>query len=222
LPRLPLNRDAPRALLLAALVVVGWSGWSPLQRPDWLLENLLVALALPIIACAHRILPLTKLSYLTLFLFLCLHEVGAHYTYSLVPYREWMHQALSTAIGEEGAPRNQYDRMIHFAYGMLAMPAAIELVARRAAAHGAWRWIFPMTIVMAGSTLYELLEWAAALVVGGELGQVYLGSQGDPWDAQKDMFLATLGSIGALGLLAAARWPRKSGCARESVSAHQH
>jgi putative membrane protein len=186
-------------LLLAATVpVLAWSGWSPVDRGDWLLENVLVAIALPLFVFGYRRLRFSTLSYAALFVFFCLHEVGAHYTYSMVPLPRWL-------VPDGG--RNHYDRMTHFAYGFFVMPAVFDLFARRAALRGIWRWIVPVTFVMAHSMVYELVEWAAASVFGGDLGQTYLGTQGDEWDAQKDMFLATVGSIAATCLLAAARWP---------------
>jgi putative membrane protein len=95
------------------------------------------------------------------------------------------------------------------------MPATLELFARRAPSQAPWRWIFPVTFVMAHSTIYELLEWAAAVTFGGNLGQIYLGTQGDAWDAQKDMLMASVGSLAAIILLSVLRWgplsPRPAG-----------
>ncbi|NID14618.1 DUF2238 domain-containing protein [Luteibacter yeojuensis] len=191
----------PAFLLVATLAVIVWSGWSPTDRGDWLLENALVAVAIPLFVFGYRRLRFSSLSYVALFAFLCLHEVGAHYTYSLVPYPQWLSSMLD---GPAGGSRNHYDRMLHFAYGFLVMPAVLELFARRAAPRGLWRWIFPVSFVMSHSMLYELVEWGAALLFGGDLGQAYLGTQGDVWDAQKDMLMATLGSIAATCLLATA------------------
>lgn len=207
------SREHPVILLLAAIGVVLISGISPTDRGDWLLENLLVAIALPLFVYGRKSVGFSYASLISLFVFLCLHEIGAHYTYSEVPYREWLHTLSGTstkAIHLEG--RNHFDRVVHFAYGLLVMPAVLELFARRAPPRGLWRWLMPLTFVMAHSMTYELVEWAAAAVFGGELGQAYLGTQGDPWDAQKDMALATLGSIAALVLLTALRWtPRNPG-----------
>lgn len=193
-------------LLVAAVLVILWSGWSPVDRGDWLLENGLVALAVTILVYGYRQLRFSSMSYVALFVFLCLHEVGAHYTYSQVPFAHWIERVMPPGWVRIIDPaRNDYDRAVHFAYGFLVLPAAVELFARRAPPQGLWRWILPVTFVMAHSTIYELVEWAAAAVFGGDLGQMYLGTQGDEWDAQKDMFMATVGSVVAMILLAALR-----------------
>ncbi len=196
----------PPILLAATVPILVWSGWSPNDRGDWLLENALVAIALPLFVAGYRRLRFSTLSYLMLFVFFCLHEVGAHYTYSRVPYPQWLEWMPDLAWTGAGESRNHYDRVVHFAYGFFVMPAVFELFASRAALQGLWRWIVPVTFVMAHSMVYELVEWGAALVFGGDLGLTYLGTQGDEWDAQKDMLLATLGSVAMTCLLAAARW----------------
>lgn len=193
-------------LALLAIAVIAWSGWAPTNRIDWLMENGLVIVALPLLAWGYRRLPLSPLSYLCLFIFLCLHEVGAHYTYSLVPYLKAPASAQGLWPGSEHLVRNNYDRLVHFAYGLLVTPAAIDLFRQRAPASGPWRWILPVTFVMAHSVIYELLEWSAAATVGRELGQAYLGMQGDGWDAQKDMMAASAGSIITMVGWACSRW----------------
>lgn len=196
----------PPILLAATVPILVWSGWSPNDRGDWLLENALVAIAIPLFVAGYHRLRFSTLSYLMLFVFFCLHEVGAHYTYSKVPYPQWLGWIPDLASNGAGESRNHYDRMVHFAYGFLVMPAVFELFARRAALQGLWRWLVPVTFVMAHSMVYELIEWGAAIVFGGDLGLTYLGTQGDEWDAQKDMLLATAGSVAMTCLLAAVGW----------------
>ena len=94
-----------------------------------------------------------------------------------------------------GFERNQYDRLVHFMYGLLITPVAAEVMAARIRLRGFWLFLLPVTFIMSHSLIYELIEWFAASVFGGEVGQAYLGTQGDVWDAQKDMFLATIGSL---------------------------
>ncbi|MFO1394303.1 MAG: DUF2238 domain-containing protein [Steroidobacteraceae bacterium] len=176
--------------LLAAFVVV-WTALAiaPWYRQDWLLENVIVFIAVPMFVLGYRRLRFSNFAYACLFAFLVLHEVGAHYTYSEVPWREWY-----AALG--GVPptgRNHYDRLVHFSYGLLMLPIARELHEQRAPAIGLWRWLLPLLFLMSHSVIYELVEWLAAEVFGGELGAAYLGTQGDAWDAQKDMALAALG-----------------------------
>ena len=120
--------------------------------------------------------------------------MGAHYTYSLVPYDAWVEaltgRTLSSLTGWE---RNHFDRLVHFSYGLLLAYPAREVFLRVADVRGFWGYYLPLDVVMATSMLYELIEWGAASVFGGDLGVAYLGTQGDPWDAQKDMALATAG-----------------------------
>ena len=168
-------------------------GIAPSYREDWILENLIVVVAVPLLAIGHRSLPLSGLAYGCLFAFLVLHEIGAHYTYSEVPWRSWLGEAMGDESPFNG--RNHYDRFVHFCYGLLVTPAARELIAARATPRGLWRWLLPLLFTISHSTLYEIVEWWAALLFGGDLGTAYLGAQGDPWDAQKDMALATLGAV---------------------------
>jgi putative membrane protein len=200
------------ALLLAVFCILFVAlGIAPLYRQDWLLENLLVLAAVPLLVVTRHRLRFSDLTYVCLFVFFSLHEVGAHYTYSLVPYDEWFHaltgRSLDTLLGFE---RNQYDRLLHFLYGLLVTPAAAELFARFARYPRVWAGLFPVLFISSHSVIYELIEWIAAVVFGGELGQAYLGTQGDIWDAQKDMAMALAGSaLSALLLGLAGRLPVK-------------
>jgi putative membrane protein len=155
-------------------------------------------------------------SYTLLFLFLCLHTVGAHYTYSLVPYDAWFRsltgRTLSSVTGWE---RNHFDRLVHLLYGLLLAYPAREVFLRVADVHGFWGYYLPLDVAMATSMLYELIEWGAASAFGGELGTAYLGTQGDPWDAQKDMALATVGAVIAMLVTAAINWRYQRDFARE-------
>ncbi|MCU0758432.1 MAG: DUF2238 domain-containing protein [Steroidobacteraceae bacterium] len=191
---------------------------APRYREDWLLENLLVLGALPWLVHKWRTAPFSDLAWIGLFAFFSLHAIGAHYTYSEVPYDAFW-QALTGGPldgSAAGLARNDYDRMVHFAYGLLVVPAADELIARAAAPRGIWRSLLPWCFLCSHSVVYELVEWGAALLFGGDLGEAYLGTQGDVWDAQKDMALAATGAgLGLLLLRAAApvatgtdaRWP---------------
>ncbi len=189
----------PLVLLVAFIVIFAALGVAPRYRQDWLLENLLVLIAVPGLVLTYRRLRFSNLAYTCLFVFFVLHEVGAHYTYSEVPWREWL--AAITGAEAIAAGRNHYDRFVHFAYGLLLMPAVRELVEARMSPRGLWRWLMPLFFVMSHSVIYEMIEWIAAVLFGGDLGVAYLGTQGDEWDAQKDMALATAGAVTALVLL---------------------
>lgn len=162
----------------------------PVKRSDWLLENLLVFICVPVLVFTYRRLPLSDSSYVLFFLFLVMHAVGAHYTYAEVPLGYWLKDWLHLE-------RNHYDRIVHFSFGVIAYPVQ-EIFVRITKAGGAWASILPAAIVISFSGFFEILEGIIAVLVNPELGAAYLGLQGDVWDAQKDMGLAMLGA--ALGV----------------------
>lgn len=193
-------------LILLGLYLAWWSALAiaPHYREDWLLENVLVAIALPLLVWSHRRIGFSHHALTALFVFFSLHAVGAHYTYSEVPWNAWL-QALTgwDAMQSLGLQRNPFDRVVHFSYGLLIVPAVAELIDARGPLRGIWRTLVPIMFIMSNSELYEMIEWQAAEVFGGDLGQAYLGTQGDIWDAQKDSTMAMLGAV--IGL-AAYRW----------------
>lgn len=211
--RIPAEARFPLRLLAGFVVVFVALGIAPKYREDWLLENVLVALAVPALVLAWRSLRFSNTAYACLFIFFVLHEVGAHYTYSEVPYDAWSvawtGHSLDAALGFE---RNHYDRLVHFLYGLLLMPATVELFRAKAPPRGVWIVLMPVFFIMSHSVLYEMVEWMAAELFGGDLGQAYLGTQGDVWDAQKDMALATAGAVLArLAMLAVDARRHRSG-----------
>jgi len=189
----------PTQLLL--LFAGWWLFWAykPWHFSDWVLENILTVAFVALLFFTRKVFPLSNVSYTVLFAFLCFHTVGAHYTYADVPYEKWLSAVglpVQTWLGFE---RNHFDRLVHYLFGFLFAYPMRELFMRVAGTRGAWSYYLPVELVMALSMLYELIEWGASLVVGGELGMAYLGTQGDVWDAHKDMGLATLGAC--LGML---------------------
>jgi len=192
-------------LLLAALLAVLWAALAvaPFDRHDWLLENALVVLAVALLAATYHSFPLSRVSYTLIFLFLCLHAIGAHYTYAQVPYDRWWQALTGTTFNEwVGWRRNNFDRVVHFCYGLLLAYPIRELFLRIAGVRGFWGYFLPLDLTMSSSMLYELIEWLAAEVFGGDLGVAYLGTQGDVWDAHKDMALASLGALIAMSVTA--------------------
>ena len=184
---------------------------APRERGDWLLENVLVAAFVPALLATMRRFPLSRLSWTLLLLFLALHTVGAHYSYAEVPYDDWARSLLGVGINELlGLERNHFDRLVHFSYGLLLAYPMRELFMRVGDARGFWGYFLPFEMTLATSALYELAEWAAAAAFGGDLGIAFLGSQGDEWDAQKDMALAGLGAALAMLVTLAVnyRWQR--------------
>jgi putative membrane protein len=172
---------------------------NPSYREAWALENLLVVGFVILIASTYRVFAMSRVSYTLIFIFLCLHEVGAHYTYAEVPYDEWSQLLFGGSLNELlGWERNHFDRLIHFSYGLLMAYPIREVFLRIVNVRGFWGYFLPLDLTMSTSMLFELLEWLAAIVFGGELGMTYLGTQGDEWDAHKDMALASLGALMAM------------------------
>jgi len=190
-------------LVLAVLFAVIWTSLaiSPLFREDWMLENILVVAFVLGMAASWRWFPFSRVSYTLIFLFLCLHEVGSHYTYAEVPYEEWTQALFGRSLNEVmGWERNHFDRLVHFSYGLLLAYPIREVFLRVANVRGFWGYFLPLDVAMSTSMAYELVEWGAAALLGGELGMAYLGTQGDIWDAHKDMALASLGALIAMGM----------------------
>lgn len=188
-------------LILSAIFVGEWLAlaFRVHNRQDWALENALVILFAYPIARFYSKGYLSKTSLTFLFVFLSLHIVGAHYTYSLVPYDEWFQAATKSSLNSFlNWERNNYDRILHFLFGVLVFHPIYELLHAKTRLKRSLIITFTLLILFGLSTIYELIEWQAAAIFGGELGVAYVGAQGDPWDAQKDQACAAVGSI--LGL----------------------
>jgi putative membrane protein len=199
-----LRKPIPRTLaVLAGLFALEFAvlAIGPTSRSDWALENALTLAAVVALALSYRRFRFSRVSYGLIFVFLTLHVIGAHYTYSLVPYdaacQRWLGFSIDRAFGFE---RNMYDRLVHFAYGLLIAYPIREVFLRIADVRGFWGYFLPLDLTMSTSMIYELIEWGAAEAFGSELGQAYLGTQGDAWDAHKDMALASLGALCAMAI----------------------
>lgn len=205
-------------LLLLALFAIPAIGLAikPVDRHDWLLENVLTAVFVITLIVSYQKFPLSRISYTLIFLFLVLHEVGAHYTYAKVPYDQWFQQYLGISIDQAlGFERNNFDRLVHFLYGLLLAYPIRELFIRVADVKGFWGYFLPLDLTMSTSMLFELFEWGAAELFGGDLGAAYLGTQGDAWDAHKDMALASLGALLAMSITALLNYRLQRDFARE-------
>jgi putative membrane protein len=183
------SRAGPIALAVA-LLAVAVSGVGPKDRLTWLMEVAPVLLAVPVLVATRRAFPITPLLYGLLAahaLILCL---GGHYTYAEVPLGFWVRDAL-------GLARNHYDRLGHFAQGFVPALVARELLLRTSPLRrGRWLFVVVTAVALAISAIYEFVEWGAALALG-QSADAFLGTQGDPWDTQWDMFLAFLGAMAA-------------------------
>jgi putative membrane protein len=177
-------------------------GIAPRERGAWALENGPVILFIVAVAVFHKRLLLSRISYTLIFIFLCLHEIGAHFTYAGVPYDDcfqWLcGRRLNDLLGWE---RNNFDRLVHFLYGLLLAYPIREIFLRVGNVRGFWGYFLPLDLTMSTSMLFELLEWSTAVVFGKGASE-YLGTQGDIWDAHKDMALASLGALLAMTITA--------------------
>lgn len=188
-------------LILCALFLAEWVvlAFAPYDRKDWALENVLVFAFVLFLGLSYKRLPLSRMSYTLIFMFLLIHEVGAHYTYANVPYDAWFRSLTGTRLNDLiGWERNNFDRIVHFSYGLLLAYPIREIYFRVADADGFWGYFLPLDLAMSTSMLFELFEWGAAEFFGGDLGIAYLGTQGDVWDAHKDMALASIGAFIAM------------------------
>ncbi|MBA4340723.1 MAG: hypothetical protein C0423_01075 [Methylibium sp.] len=181
-------------LLLASLLMLGllaWSGWQPYDRATWAMEVAPVFIALPLLWASYRRFPLSTLLYVCIFLHACVLMLGGAYTYARVPLGFALQDLLQLQ-------RNPYDKIGHFMQGFVPALVAREILLRGAYVQGRRMLAFLcVCIVLAISASYELIEWGAALALGQGADE-FLGTQGDPWDTQSDMFLALIGASVAL------------------------
>jgi len=183
---------ASLAVVIVALLVA--SGWQPYDRATWWMEVAPVLIALPLLFLTYKRFPLTSLLYGLIFVHAVILIAGGAYTYARVPFGFWLQEML-------GTDRNPYDKIGHFAQGLIPALLAREVLLRNGYVTGRKiAGFLAICFAMAISAWYELLEWAAALVMGQGADE-FLGTQGDVWDTQSDMFLAFLGALAAVVLL---------------------
>jgi putative membrane protein len=181
--------SVPVACLVVFALVWSVLAIAPSYRADWFLENLLTFVVVPLAVVTFRRFRFSDQAYVQITIFLLLHTVGSHYTYSEVPIGNWARDAF-------GLERNHYDRFVHFAFGLLMLRPTRELIVRRPRAMGRWTLAFiSIAATSFWSLLYEIVEWSVASIADPAAGTAYLGTQGDVWDAQKDMALAGAGAI---------------------------
>lgn len=188
------NKRLLIGLLLWYLALSLWTAYEPADRQFWLLSSILPGALVLVLVGTHRSIPLSVASYVLITLFLTLHTIGVHYTYAQVPAGAWLEQALPVG-------RNHYDRVVHFCFGVMLTYPIEELFRLTAALRGWLLYYLPVMTVLGLSGLWEIIESWVARVVHPELGITYLGSQGDVWDAQKDMAAALYGSLLCMVLL---------------------
>lgn len=160
---------------------------NPKYPEDWLLENVLVFLVFPFIVYMDHKHHYSLLSIILLLIFASMHSLGSHYTYSEMEYFDTITQFF-------GFERNHYDRLVHFASGLLLFRILFEMITSSISSVKT-ALAFTFTTIVTISTIYELLEWLAVMVLYPELGSAFLGTQGDVWDAHKDTLAASLGAL---------------------------
>jgi putative membrane protein len=186
------------ALYSAALIaLLALSGYKPFDLATWVMEVVPVMVVLVLLWVSHARFPLTPLLYALIFVHAVVLMLGGHYSYARVPLGDWMREWFHLS-------RNPYDGIGHFAQGFIPAIAARELLLRHTKLErGGWLFVIVTAVCLAISALYELIEWGAAVALG-QGAEEFLGTQGDPWDTQKDMAFAWLGAMVAQWLLA--RW----------------
>lgn len=194
------SRTEKIVLIVAYFVLAAVLGIAPYDRATWALENS-VPFAEGLAAILYyrwRKVEFTRLAYYLIFLHLVVQMIGGHYTYEKVPLFDWLKDQFHWS-------RNHYDRLAHFAVGFCLYIPIREICLRRTPlkASAAWAAFFTFTTISAIAGLWEVWEWLVAATAYSDLGQAYLGTQGDPWDAQKDILLAPVGLLFAAVLLTA-------------------
>ncbi len=184
----------PVVLLLAGAALLALSAVHPYDWTTWVLEVAPLLIGVPVLVVTAGRFPLTPLLYRLIFVHALILLVGGHYTYARVPLGFWVQELF-------GQARNHYDRLGHFAQGFVPALIARELLLRRSPLKpGKWLFGIVASIALAISACYEFVEWWSA-VLGGEAATDSLGTQGDVWDTQWDMFLALIGAVAAQVLL---------------------
>ncbi len=185
----------PYLLLLIGAAALALSGINPYDRTTWILEVTPVLIVVPLLLATGKRFPFTPLVYRLIFIHALILMLGGHYTYARVPLGFWVQDLFDLA-------RNHYDRLGHLAQGFIPAMVVREILLRKSPlARGRWLFFLVVCVCLAGSAFYEFIEWWAALL-GGEAAESFLGTQGDVWDTQWDMFLAFLGSMASQLLLA--------------------
>ncbi|TCP97826.1 putative membrane protein [Cricetibacter osteomyelitidis] len=189
---------------LVILTVSIWSGIEPHSRAVWYAEVLPIFIVFGLLVITYPLFKFSNLAYFLMSLWMILHLIGAHYTFEFVPF-DWANKLLGPILGEN---RNHFDRVAHYIIGFYSFPMA-EWLLRRKLCGPILAGFFALFFIMSVAATYELIEWQYAVIEGGDAGISFLGSQGDIWDAQKDILADTLGAITALVIFYIARPDKK-------------
>lgn len=206
------NKVVSTGLLIWYVGVSAWMAQSPVDPEFWLLASILPAVFVVVLLATYRTFPLSHTSYALITVFLTLHTVGVHYTYAEVPVGVWLQRALDLN-------RNHFDRMVHFSFGFLLAYPMEELFRLSGVVRGWLVYYLPVMTVLGLSGLWEIIESWVANSVHPDLGITYLGSQGDIWDAQKDMAAALYGALLCVTVLVIVRALRGAQSALQAEAA---
>lgn len=186
----------PHWLAIVFVVYFAALAIEPASRTVWLAEIIPVVIVFGVLLVTYPRFRFSNAAYLMMAVWMFLHTLGGHYTFADVPF-DWFNELIQSE-------RNQFDRVAHFSVGFYAFPAA-EWMLRRGHCRTLAAMAFSLFLVMGIAAGYEIIEWWYAVLEGGDAGIEFLGSQGDIWDAQKDMLADTLGAVFALILYAIVR-----------------
>lgn len=182
------------ATLMVAVFLISWI--HPLWPMDQALHSSLTLIGFGVMWWYDRQYDMERRAFFLISLFMIMHSIAAHWLYSNIPYDAWM-QALTGWSPDAffGWHRNMFDRLVHLMYGLCFTPAVAEYAARRGVRLPRHSFLIALAAVMCSSLVYEWMEWLIAITMSPEQAEAYNGQQGDPWDAHKDMLLATIGSV---------------------------
>lgn len=197
-----LQKRLPHFLAIALALLIAWSGIAPYARDVWIAEIIPILLVFGFLLLLYPRFRFSNTAYLLMAVWLFWHTVGSHYTFANVPF-DWFNELI-------GSERNQFDRIGHFSVGFYAFAMAEWLLRKRLCGF-VLAMLFSLFLIMSIAAAYEIVEYWFAVYYGGEAGIEFLGSQGDIWDAQKDMLADTLGAIASLTLFAWLRPDRRIG-----------
>jgi putative membrane protein len=182
-------------------------GFTSTNFTNWLLENVPTVTIIIVLAVFHKHFAFSNTSYTLIFIFLLLHLYGSQNTYAENPFGQW----LKTEFDLE---RNHYDRIVHFNFGFLLAYPLQEILWRLFTVRNWQAYFLPVELTLSVSAFYEIVEWLVADVFFPKLGAVFIGAQGDTWDSQKDIFLATLGAFISMIFLLFWRYSRSKNTAK--------
>jgi putative membrane protein len=193
-----LPRDHAIALILFGVVLAA-TWWHPIWPAEQALHHSLTLVALGVLVWAQRRWPLPLTSFVLILAFLALHTIAARWIYSFVPYDEWTRALFGRGLNDVlGWRRNNFDRLVHLAYGLCLAPVLMRLLVDRRSWRPGWAALAAVDVVISTGAVYELFEWGVAVTLAPDLAEAYNGQQGDVWDPQKDMATAAAGAIVAV------------------------